>query len=114
MKSLIKNAAFAISVCLSGMAGAHAGQEYSAEPQLVVGYGDLDVSRQSGARILIARISVAASQVCGGLPDGRELARTAMYHACMRRAMDDAVARVGSPMVNSLYGSPNSQFASRR
>jgi UrcA family protein len=114
MKSVVKNAAFAIAICLSGMAGAHAGQAYSSGPQLVVSYGDLDLSRQSGARILLGRLATAASQVCGGVPDSRELARTAMYRTCTRQAMDNAVARVGSPMVISLYGNPYSQFASRR
>ena len=112
MKSVIKNAAFAVGICFLGMAGAQAGPQ--GEPQLVVGYSDLDLSSQAGARVLIGRIGMAASQVCGGVPDIRDLGRLALYRSCRQKAMADAVARVGSPAVNAAYGISYSQMASRQ
>jgi UrcA family protein len=112
MKSVIKNAAFAFVMCFVGMAGAQAGP--TGEPQLVVSYGDLDLSGKFGARVLISRLDVAASQVCGGAPVMRDLERTALYRACKHQAMDNAVASVGSPTVSAIYGGGYLRLASRR
>ncbi len=35
---------------------------------MTIGYGDLDVSHEAGARALLSRITVAAREVCGGQP----------------------------------------------
>lgn len=112
MKSIIKNAAFAFVMCFVGMAGAQAAP--AGEPQLTVGYGDLDLSGKSGAQVLIGRLDIAASQVCGGEPDMRDLQRMAIYRTCKHQAMDHAVATVGSPTVSALYGGGYPQLASRR
>lgn len=111
MKSIIKNAAFAFGMCFLGMAAAQAGQ--AGYPQLVVSYGDLDVAHEQGAQALVERIRLAATRVCGGRPDNRDLGAWMRYHSCTHKAADDAVARVGSPLVSAVYGSPFSQLARR-
>jgi UrcA family protein len=82
--------------------------------QVSVYYGDLDLSHQAGAQELIGRLEVAASKVCGGMPDIRDLTRFQMYRACTKHALDKAVASVGQPIVSALYGEPLQQTASSR
>ena len=60
-----------------------------------VGYSDLDVSTMKGAKILYLRIRYAAETLCEsaatwGKKEGE---------ACMRKAVNDAVARVNVPLL---------------
>jgi UrcA family protein len=82
--------------------------------QVSVYYGDLDLSHQAGAQKLIDRLEAAASKVCGGMPDIRDLTRFQMYRACSKQALDNAVASVDQPVVSALYGEPLQQTASSR
>jgi UrcA family protein len=64
-----------------------------------VGYSDLDVSKVKGARILYLRIRHAAETLCQsaatwGKKDGE---------ACVRKAVDEAVARVDVPLLTQYY-----------
>jgi UrcA family protein len=64
-----------------------------------VGYSDLDVSKLKGARILYLRIRHAAETLCEsaatwGKKEGE---------ACVRKAVDDAVARVDVPLLTQYY-----------
>jgi UrcA family protein len=64
-----------------------------------VGYSDLDVSKVKGARILYLRIRHAAETLCEsaatwGKKEGE---------ACVRKATDDAVARINSPLLSQYY-----------
>lgn len=64
-----------------------------------VGYSDLDMSKVEGARILYLRIRHAAETLCEsaatwGKKEG---------DACVRKATDDAVARVNSPLLSQYY-----------
>jgi UrcA family protein len=61
-----------------------------------VGYSDLDVSKLKGARTLYLRIRHAAEVLCEsaatwGKKEGE---------ACVRKAVDDAVARVDVPLLS--------------
>ncbi len=67
-------------------------------------YSDLDLSRSTGATIMLARIHQAASTACGGWPDARELGRWVAYRACTAEAVNGAVAKLNAPLVSSLYG----------
>lgn len=80
--------------------------------RIVVSTGDLDLSHQAGARVLIARIEAAATKVCGGLPDIRDLERRNIYLKCMDATMDRAVASVNAPVVAVLTGRPLPRQAS--
>jgi UrcA family protein len=60
-----------------------------------VGFSDLDVSKISGARILYMRIRFAAEVLCQsnatwGKKEGQ---------ACVRKAVNDAVARINAPLL---------------
>ena len=64
-----------------------------------VGYSDLDVSKMKGARILYLRIRHAAEVLCEsaatwGKKEGA---------ACVRKATEDAVARVDLPLLSQYY-----------
>jgi UrcA family protein len=64
-----------------------------------VGYSDLDVSKLKGAKTLYLRIRHAAEVLCEsaatwGKKEGE---------ACVRKAVDDAVARVDVPLLSQYY-----------
>jgi UrcA family protein len=64
-----------------------------------VGYSDLDISKMKGAKTLYLRIRYAAETICQstatwGKKEGE---------ACERKAIDDAVARVNSPLVSQYH-----------
>jgi UrcA family protein len=96
MKTQIALAAVTLVVAFAG--GAYAQQA----PQLHVKYGDLNISTTAGANVLYRRIRAAAVQVCG-VPDHRELARSAQAEACTARAVADAVAKVDAPALTRTY-----------
>jgi UrcA family protein len=64
-----------------------------------VRYSDLDVSTTNGAKTLYLRIRYAAETLCEsaatwGKKEGK---------ACVRKAVDDAVARVNSPLLSRYH-----------
>jgi UrcA family protein len=64
-----------------------------------VRYSDLDISKMKGAKTLYLRIRYAAETLCQsaatcGKKEG---------DACVRKAIDDAVARVNSPLLSQYY-----------
>jgi UrcA family protein len=66
---------------------------------VAVAYGDLDINHADGAQALYARIRAAATYVCGGLPDMRDLEDMAQFNACFRATIHRAVDQVGAPLV---------------
>jgi UrcA family protein len=65
----------------------------------VVGFSDLDVSKMQGAKLLYARLGYAASVLCEsaatwGQKEGQ---------ACVRKAIDDAVARANRPLLSRYH-----------
>ena len=64
-----------------------------------VGYSDLDVSKLKGAKLLYLRIRHAAEVLCEstatwGKKEGE---------ACVKKAVNDAVARVNLPLLTQYY-----------
>jgi UrcA family protein len=64
-----------------------------------VRYSDLDISKMQGAKTLYLRIRYAAETLCEnaatwGKKEGQ---------ACVHKAVDDAVARVNSPLLSQYY-----------
>jgi UrcA family protein len=119
-----KIAAFALSlplltgVLLAGASARAADQDPThgnvTVSDVVVAYGDLDLSKESGAEILFARIKRAAGKACGWQPDIRELAAMAQFDACRKQAMDTAITRIGAPKLSALYGRTLEEVASAR
>jgi UrcA family protein len=70
----------------------------------IVRFPDLDLSKIDGAAVLHARLRHAAGVVCSSL-ESRNLGINAMYRACMDRAVTNAVASVGSPILSQYHES---------
>jgi UrcA family protein len=82
-------------------------------------YSDLDLATVQGANILLKRIDLAAQDACGGEPSHSPLLPRAVAHfdQCVEAAVNDAVARVGEPLVLALNAqqplSGGASFAAR-
>lgn len=75
-----------------------------------VKYGDLNVSNPEGAATLYRRIAKAADDVCGSYHvDSRDLDAQKSLHACIHKAIADAVTKVGQPQLFAIYNSKNRQ-----
>jgi UrcA family protein len=64
----------------------------------VVRFGDLDLATAAGAQTLYERIIAAARSVCRD-------AQPSSVRSCRKRAVDGAVATVGSPLLSSIHRS---------
>jgi len=71
-------------------------------PQAIVRYGDLDISTAQGVAVLYNRIRSASEGVCAPL-DGNDLNSKFHAKACVRRAIEGAVAKVDRPALSALY-----------
>jgi UrcA family protein len=94
--------AVAGSACLAGVA-----QGQTVEGQdprtVMVSFGDLDLATLAGAQTLYARIEGAAQLVCG--EQGRSIEEQTAWEACMKDAIDGAVAAVHSPLLSNVADS---------
>ena len=72
-------------------------------PQIKVPYGDLNLSSPAGAQAMLNRIRFAASRVCGGKADNRDIPGTTFYRQCVRVAADNAVSQLDAPLVTALH-----------
>jgi len=70
-----------------------------------VPYGDLDLSRDAGADMLLSRIASAAARACRGRPAlGVLMVQEAQaYRACKAKAVEQAVAQVQAPLVKQRF-----------
>jgi UrcA family protein len=84
---------------------ARAGDLQTVSNSVTVLYADLDLTHQPGARALLHRIASAARTACGPAPDIREIQERTRFADCVSKAATSAVAAVGSPLVDELYGS---------
>lgn len=95
--------ACALLAVAAAAAPSHAQRPFTQTQELRVSYADLDLNRQQGAQTLLDRLSLAATHVCGGKPDIRDLAGMTYYHRCYRESLGNAVATVHSPLLVALY-----------
>ena len=101
-------AVVAIATLAAGLAVNHAGAAEPTEvPTVVVRYADLDLSRPKDAQRLYYRLYAAAQKVCraSGLGGGggmEDLARLRQFHACVDRALANAVTDVDSARVTAI------------
>lgn len=68
----------------------------------IVGYGDLKVDSEEGAKVLYARLRSAAQNVCFPLKD-REIGRETAWQKCFDKALASAVTQVNKPRVTALH-----------
>ena len=78
---------------------------------VVVKFGDLNVSNPQGAAALYGRIAAAAHNVCGSYAsnDVFHHGSEARVKACVRKAIADAVTKVGQPELFAVYNTKNRQ-----
>ena len=108
MKNVIKTRSFAAKLLVASTFFALASTAALAQESstanwstaYAVGFSDLDVATMKGAKTLYLRIRHAAETVCEsaatwGKQDG---------DACVRKAINDAVARVDVPLLTQYYG----------
>jgi UrcA family protein len=82
-------------------AAAHAGTEIEmTRRDVLVPYGDLDLSREAGARELLGRIGRASTKVCR-IDGEKGISKEALR--CRREAMSKAVKDVHAPTLTALY-----------
>jgi UrcA family protein len=89
----------------AGFAGLSAGAGMI-ESSVTVKYGDLNLSNPLGATALYSRIVAAAHQVCDSSND---LASQVRAHACLNKAISEAVTKVGHPGLIAVYIEKNRQ-----
>ena len=79
-------------------------------PQVVVKFGDLNLSNPQGAAKLYSRIAAAGNEVCKSLDiNSRDLGSRARLHACVHKAIADAVTKVDQPELLAIYNAKNHQ-----
>jgi UrcA family protein len=75
----------------------------ASERQVVVHFGDLDMSREQDARTFLSRLEGAAQTACNTNADMKELPWGATYNSCVDDSMKRAVASVYMPLVSRLF-----------
>ncbi|HKE43363.1 MAG TPA: UrcA family protein [Steroidobacteraceae bacterium] len=83
----------------------------AAEARIPVSYGDLDLTKSTGAKVLYRRIEWAALEVCNDFVGPFAALRT-KASACYKNAVANAVARVGSPQLSIVHRAHATQVAS--
>jgi len=73
-------------------------------PQVIVKFGDLDVSTSQGAAALYRRIHGAAVDVCSRMY-GDEQAYKWHANACLQKVIGDAVTRADRPALSAVFAS---------
>jgi UrcA family protein len=103
---LIGTAIFSTLALSWGAASVAAGD--SEVPQVVVKFGDLNLSNPEGAAELYNRIAAAGKEVCRSF-DSRDLATRARLNACVRKAIAEAVTMVDRPELSAIDNAKNHQ-----
>jgi UrcA family protein len=117
MNTTIRTKLYAALCCAFGT-GALCTHSSSAEaedaPSRVVRFADLDITKPAGAKVLYGRIRVAAHTVCEQSAGGDPILRPAV-HACIDKAIDEAVRKVDAPALTALRfgGSGDVRLASK-
>jgi UrcA family protein len=81
-----------------------------------VKYGDLNLNSDAGARVMLGRITSAASRACGEALDLHMLGRFALYTHCKAASIDQAVRALNAPLVTAMAGGkgpPATELAER-
>jgi UrcA family protein len=69
---------------------------------IAVRYGDLDLSRDEGVRVLYGRLRAAAANVCGPRTY-RDLATLRLWRECRDQTLERAVGQIGNPRLAALH-----------
>jgi len=95
--ALVFVATLAVASTHPAVAGTHD------EPRSVtVRYGDLDLSRDDGARVMYRRLKSAVRRVCD-VGQSLEPARKVVAQRCAEKSLGEAVAKIDNANVTALY-----------
>jgi UrcA family protein len=90
--------------------GAHADTPTDGPPTKITGrsvvyYGDLDLSAEQDAKILLQRIERAAKKACGGHATFSSYTGSLdhTFEECRGKAIQRAVRQLGAPLVTRIY-----------
>ncbi len=99
MKTFTHNKVALLAVATFGVAlfagGVHANEAVMDAQTVRVGYADLNLTTEAGAKVLYRRIHAAAVRVCGDA-DTRQLDMAAAAQACMDRAIVNSIRAVNN------------------
>ena len=116
MNTTIRTKLYAALCCAFGTGAicAHSSAEAEDAPSRVVRFADLDITQPAGAKVLYGRIRLAAHTVCEQSAGGDPILRPAV-HACIDKAIDEAVRKVDAPALTALRfgGSGDVRLASK-
>jgi len=79
-------------------------------PQVIVKFGDLNISSPQGAAVLYARIRAAAHNVCSQF-DSRGLSNLVQREHCVNEAIEGAVRKVNNPALSAVYSAKTGKEA---
>jgi UrcA family protein len=97
----------AATAAISLFAGVSTASAATPSPDTVsvtISYGDLNLNTNAGARAMFARITHAASQICGTELGAQQITQAAAYDSCMNTTTSRAIAKLGSARVSALAG----------
>lgn len=92
--------AAAIALCAAPVATA---EPVTENARRAVTTADINPGQAGDAETLLQRLRGAARQVCGDRPGPRPIAEKMQVRACMRDAMDAAVAATGNARLAALH-----------
>jgi len=111
-------ASFAVFAALGSLTAAARADDMIRQ-EIAVPYGDLNLTTETGARTLLARIDHAARAACGGSPlfySTYTIAPTLADRAfaqCHNDAVTRAVSAVNAPLLKQIYTSNGQQYLLR-
>lgn len=103
MKTLLFGTLIAVGLGLTP--AAHAERPVS-RFATAVHYGDIDITTEAGAEVLVARIHKAAVDGCRSIYSARTLDHTRRELSCVRGSMRKAVLTVDMPRVTERSNRP--------
>jgi UrcA family protein len=93
-----------LSALALSFATASRADDGTAPPQVMVKFGDLNVSTSQGAAALYGRIHGAAVEVCSRMYID-EQAYKRHKSACLQKVIGDAVLKVNRPVLSAVFAS---------
>jgi UrcA family protein len=93
-----------LSALAFGFATVSRADDGTAPPQVIVKFGDLDVSTSQGAAALYRRMHGAAVDVCSRMYVDEQAYK---WHkdACLQKVIGDAVIKVNRPALSAVFAS---------
>jgi len=100
------------TVALCALSISVGASEQDNPPTKTVHFGDLNIAKPAGAKVLYARIRAAAREVCEISTRGDPIMKPAM-NRCIETAIDKAVRGVNAPELTALRFGSDVRLASK-